>query len=247
MTGRPSPRVLAHRGDTTAAATENTIAAFLAAAAAGASGVELDVRRTADGALVVVHDAVFEGVGPVADARLRDLPADVAVLDEALGVLEGLVVNVEIKNDPREPGYDAGGSLAHAVVAVVLEHEGADRAVVSSFDLPTIDAVRQASATLQTGWLLGRAAHPLDAVPVAAARAVSALHLFVGTVGPDVVAAAHGAGLDVAVWTVNSRHDLERVVAAGVDAVITDDVALALEVLAADEPARNGVAGPASA
>ena len=96
MTGRPSPRVLAHRGDTTAAATENTIAAFLAAAAAGASGVELDVRRTADGALVVVHDAVVEGVGPVADARLRDLPADVAVLDEALGVLEGLVVNVEI-------------------------------------------------------------------------------------------------------------------------------------------------------
>ena len=84
-------------------------------------------------------------------------------------------------------------------------------------------------------------------MPVAAARAVSALHLFVGTVGPDVVAAAHGAGLDVAVWTVNSRHDLERVVAAGVDAVITDDVALALEVLAADEPARNGVAGPASA
>ena len=66
-------KVFAHRGDTSSAA-ENTIGAFLAAVRAGADGVELDVRRSADGALIVHHDAAVPGVGPVSDLLVRDLP-----------------------------------------------------------------------------------------------------------------------------------------------------------------------------
>ncbi|HLK44517.1 MAG TPA: glycerophosphodiester phosphodiesterase, partial [Acidimicrobiales bacterium] len=137
----PVTRVFAHRG-VTGAAVENTLGAFLAAVASGADGVELDVRRTLDGALVVHHDAEVAGLGPIPSLRVRDLPGHVALLDEALEVLEPLAVNVEIKNDPDEPGHDPSGSLSHDVVAALEARGATDRFVVSSFDLGTLDAVR---------------------------------------------------------------------------------------------------------
>jgi glycerophosphoryl diester phosphodiesterase len=239
-------RVFAHRGDATTAK-ENTLAAFVAAVTVGADGVELDVRRSADGALVVHHDAHLDGIGAIAELRVRDLPDDVALLSDAVEVLDPLLVNVEIKNDPDEPGHDATGSLGHDVVALLDELGELDRVVISSFDLPTLDAVRQASASVATGWLLGYAADPRAAVDVAIAHAVSALHPWVLTVDVDVVAAAHSAGLEVATWTVNARHDLEQMASLGVDSVITDDVRLALEVAAVVTEASNGVSGSASA
>jgi len=239
-------RVFAHRGVATAA-TENTLAAFVAAVAAGADGAELDVRRSADGALVVHHDATLVGLGAISDLRVRELPEEVALLGDAMAVLEPLVVNVEIKNGPDEPGFDPSGSLSHDVVALLEDRGDLDRVVVSSFDLATLDAVRQASASVATGWLLGYGADPRALVEVAVDHAVGALHPWVLTVDDEAVAAAHAAGLEVATWTVNARHDLERMAGLGVDTVITDDVRLALEVVTSGAPGRNGVAGPGSA
>jgi glycerophosphoryl diester phosphodiesterase len=239
-------KVFAHRGDTSGA-TENTIGAFLAAIKAGADGVELDVRRSADGALVVHHDADIPDRGPVSDLLVRDLPRSIALLDEAMAALEPLLVNVEIKNDPREPGFDPTGSIGHDVVGLLEERGDLDRVIVSSFDLATLDSVRQASPGVATGWLLGYDAAPLEALPIALAHGFSAIHPFVLTLGDDAVVAAHDAGLDVNTWTVNARHDLERMAAIGVDVVITDTVALALEVAGTTRSARNGVSAPPSA
>jgi glycerophosphoryl diester phosphodiesterase len=239
-------RVFAHRGVATVAK-ENTLAAFLAAVAAGADGAELDVRRSADGALVVHHDAAVDGLGVINELQVRELPGDVALLGDAMAVLEPLVVNVEIKNDPDDPAYDPTGSLGHDVVALLEDRGDLDRVVVSSFDLPTLDAVRQASATVATGWLLGYSVDPRSLVEVAVDHAVGALHPWVLTVGAEAVAAAHAKGLEVATWTVNARDDLERMARLGVDTVITDDVALALEVVASVAADRNGVSGSASA
>ncbi|HEY8080810.1 MAG TPA: glycerophosphodiester phosphodiesterase [Acidimicrobiales bacterium] len=222
-------KVFAHRGDARAAP-ENTVAAFLAAVAAGADGVELDVRRSADGALVVHHDPAIEGLGAIADLLVRDLPPDVALLDDAMDVLEPLTVSVEIKNDPKGPGYDATGSISHQVVARLEERGDLDRVIISSFDLATLDAARQAHPAVALGWLLGYTADPLDAIDVVVAHDVGAVHPFVLTVTQEVVDRAHAAGLDVTTWTVNARHDIERMVTLGVDIVITDDVALGLEV-----------------
>jgi len=215
----------------------------LAAVGSGADGVELDVRRSADGALVVLHDAELTGLGPVCDLRVRELPNDVALLGEAMEVLESLVVNVEIKNAADEPGFDPTGSLSHDVVALLQDRGDLERVVVSSFDLPTLDAVRQASATVATGWLLGYAAEPGTLVEIAVDHDVGALHPWVLTVDAEGVTAAHAAGLEVATWTVNARQDLERMARLGVDTVITDDVPLALEVItlvANDEMASRG-------
>src|ERR1700735_5269400 len=114
--------VFAHRG-CTEGFTENTVGAFAEARRRGADGVELDVRLTADGALAVHHDAEIEGLGPLAHLGGTALPAYVPLLADALGVCEGLVVNVEIKNDPRDPGHDPGEAVA-ALTAVAITEAG---------------------------------------------------------------------------------------------------------------------------
>jgi glycerophosphoryl diester phosphodiesterase len=227
---RPVTKVFAHRGDT-ADAPDNTIEAFLAAVEHGADGVELDVRRTRDGALVVHHDAAVAGLGPIAALAFRELPSHVALLGDALEVLEPIEVNVEIKNDPDEPGYDPTGSLSHDVAALLVECADLERIVVSSFDLGTLDALNEAGAGIATGLLLGLDADPLDGVTLALRHGFGAVHPFVLGVDADVLDAAHRAGLDVNTWTVNARHDLVAMVSLGVDVVITDVLALALEVV----------------
>jgi glycerophosphoryl diester phosphodiesterase len=93
--------------------------------------------------------------------------------------------------------------------------------------------VRAADPAVATGLLLGLEADVLEGIELAASHGHGAVHPFVLHVDHGVVAAAHRAGLDVNTWTVNARHDLEAMVALGVDVVITDELGLALEVLAA--------------
>src|SRR5450432_3564900 len=99
--------LLAHRGGA-GPWRENTLEAFAAALRLGADGVELDVRRTSDGTLVVHHDAEIAGVGAIHALPARALPPWVPRLEDALGRCAGAIVNVEIKNAPVEPGFDPG-------------------------------------------------------------------------------------------------------------------------------------------
>ena len=80
--------VFAHRGSAQLAR-ENTVAAFRAARALGADGIELDVRLTADGALVVHHDAELPGRGPIAELASSELPDWLPSLVEALDACRG--------------------------------------------------------------------------------------------------------------------------------------------------------------
>ncbi len=97
--------VFAHRG-ASHAYPENTLAAFAGAVAMGSDGVELDVRRTADHQLIIHHDPHLGDGRIIADTLAGDLPDSVASFDDALDACAGLIVNIEIKNDPREPDFD---------------------------------------------------------------------------------------------------------------------------------------------
>src|SRR5258708_30567760 len=92
--------ISAHRG-ASAAHPENTVEAFRAAGPLGATWVELDVRRTADGRLAVHHDAHLSDGRAIVDMAARDLPSTVPSLAEALAASAPLPVNVEIKNSPN--------------------------------------------------------------------------------------------------------------------------------------------------
>jgi glycerophosphoryl diester phosphodiesterase len=233
--GLSATAVLAHRGSTDASI-ENTLEAFSEAKRLGADGVELDVRMTSDGALAVHHDPLIDGLGPVADLRVEQLPRYIPLLADALAVCEGMVVNVEIKNDPAQPGHDPGETVAALTAAAITEAGWNDRVIVSSFQASTLRAVQAADGQLPLGALWPFLADAEAGLALAVAEGWSAIHPFVTSVTPDLVRRAQGAGLAVHVWTVNARHDLTAFVQMGVDAVITDHLVEALVIAHANEP-----------
>jgi glycerophosphoryl diester phosphodiesterase len=221
--------VQAHRGSPDAATgvRENTLDAFARARSLGADGVELDVRLTADGGLAVHHDPAVEEVGLIAELATSALPSYVPLLAEALEACTGMVVNIEIKNQPHEPGFDPTDRAAGEVVALVEAMGRTGSVVVSSFWSGSLAAVRSAGSAVPTGLLVVSAFDPLASIAAAADLGCAAVHLPVGLVDRATVATAHAAGLAVAAWTVADEATLAAVLGADVDTVITDDVAMA--------------------
>ena len=206
--------VLAHRG-ANRLAPENTVPAMQAAVDRGADGVELDVHRTADRALVVRHDVDIP-------AGLRAAYPDSPILTEVLDVCRGRLVNVEIK----DPG------ATDDVVALLADRgdDGLDDEVlVSAFDWDVVHRVRELAPHLPTG-LLSCGLPPDEVLLTAVLRGHTAVHPDVWTLlSIDVaafVARAHDHGVQVNTWTVNDAEQVERLRDAGVDVVITDDESL---------------------
>jgi glycerophosphoryl diester phosphodiesterase len=138
--------VFAHRGCTEGGLRENTVEAFAEARRLGADGVELDVRLTKDGALAIHHNAEVPGVGLIPELGAADLPDSVPLLADVLAVCDGMTVNVEIKNAPTDPGWDAGEVVA-ALTAEAIDMAGwTDRVIVSSFQPATPELVERAHA-----------------------------------------------------------------------------------------------------
>jgi glycerophosphoryl diester phosphodiesterase len=225
--------VIGHRG-ASAAHPENTLAAFQGAIDQGADGVELDVRRTADGALALCHDEVLPDGRAVVEVQQAELPPAVPVLAQALDVCRPLaVVNVEIKNWPADGDFDPGEQLAADVVALLeARDELADgRILVSSFHLPTIDRVRGLAPGLATGWLLWLAEDLGPLVDQAAAAGHVAVHPHHAFVDAALVDRAHDAGLALNTWTCDDPERIRWLADLGVDAVITNVPDVALEAL----------------
>jgi glycerophosphoryl diester phosphodiesterase len=237
------PLIFAHRG-ACRVAPENTLPAFQAALDLGADGVELDVQYSSDGKLVVFHnptlEATTDGVGRVAAHtfdELRSLDAGVKfdprfagtripTLDEVLDLLAGkLLVNVEIKSLDL-----TGASLAADIVKCVRAHGMADQVLLSSFHPFALRRARQVGPEIEGG-LLTAADLPgwmRWGLTRRHSRA-NAIHPEHTMVDAAYVTWARRHGLPVRVWTVNDEADMRRMVALGVDAIITD----APDVLAA--------------
>lgn len=212
-------------------ARENTGEAFRVARDQGADGVELDVRATGDGVVVVHHDALLADGRPVAEVRSRDLPAWLPTLEAVLEEFPDLTVDIEIKSLPTDPGWDPDEGAAVATARLVARMGRTAGVVVSSFSMAAIDRARATEPGLRTGWLTLVAYDQLEAVDLVAAAGHSALHPRHEAVTPDLVAAAHHRGLAVHTWTADEPDDIRRLAAAGVDAVITNLPAAALEAL----------------
>jgi glycerophosphoryl diester phosphodiesterase len=222
--------IIGHRG-ASAAHAENTLDAFAGARAQRADGVELDLRRTADGDVAIRHDATLPDGRLVVGLSRDEIPDWVPTLADTLDACTGMrMVNLEIKNWPGDPDFDPTEALAALVVETLGSRADLrQRVLVSSFHLPTIDRVRALDGDLATGWLtlnLADAPAMLDAL---AERGHQAVHPHVAFVDEHLVRQAHDRALAVNVWTVD---DPDRVVALArmdVDAAITNvpDVARA--------------------
>ncbi|HSS11265.1 MAG TPA: glycerophosphodiester phosphodiesterase [Acidimicrobiales bacterium] len=222
--------VLAHRG-ASQGAVENTVEAFCEARRLGADGVELDVRRSADGALVVHHDAEIPGAGMIATLKVTDLPVTVPLLDAAVVACGDLLINIEMKDLPGEPGFDPTYPLAGLVATFVAERDLVARVIVSSFDLAAVDAVRVAEPAVATGWLTPSGFDHRQALESVVAGGHSALHPHHNAVTRELVTMAHQAGVAINTWTVDEADRMRALASAGVDAIITNRPDLAKAVL----------------
>lgn len=223
------PLVGAHRG-ASADYPENTSAAFAGAAAQGADFWEIDVRLSADGVPVVIHDATVDrttrGRGAVARMTATMLeglgvPALATVL--AMGAGRTLF-NVELKAD------GGGDDLAAAVMSVIGALRLTDKVLVSSFDHGMLPRVKALSPTVLTAVLYEE---PLPDPPAyARSLGAHALHPYFRLAGARLVNAACDAGLAVIPWTVDRLLYLRYFTAVGAHGIITNRPGIAATIVA---------------
>jgi glycerophosphoryl diester phosphodiesterase len=219
-----APVVVGHRGWPTRFP-DNTLAGFLAAAEV-ADGVEVDVRRSADGKLILSHDPVLGGlaVSNHAWAALGEIDLGnghrPALLDEAIAAVPGLSFQFEIKNMPHEPGFEPDHRLAL---------EAAERArpgdTVTSFNWETLAAVRRVFPGVSTGVLLDIGGSVPDGVAECLGQGHPVLLPSVFLPVLDMLQVVE-AGLDLCPWVVNDPDRVEELAGIGVSGIITDDPAV---------------------
>ncbi len=244
LTTLPQPILFAHRG-ASAHAPENTLAAFELALAQGADGIELDVKLSADGHVVVIHDPTIDRTtgahGRVKDlslAELRGLNAGsfysanfstekIPMLEEVFEALgKKIFINVELTNynTPRD-------HLVESVCMLVKKFNVQKHVMFSSFYASNLSKARSYLPEVPCGLLafnglLGAWARSFGF----AFGKYAALHPYLKDVTPQQVQRVHRLKGRVHVWTVNAEEDMRRLFGWGVDAIFTDDPQLAVRV-----------------
>ena len=215
--------IVGHRGWPTRFP-ENTLSGHIAAAEV-ADVVELDVRRSADGKLVLSHDPVL-GHLTVSDtpwSELRELDLGgghhPALLDEVMPALPDTPIQLEVKNWPLDPGFEPDHRLAL---------ETAERArpgdMVTGFNPEMLAAVRWSFPDVATGLCIPAAVALDEAVKRcfdAGHRALVPEHSLIDEeINPEI---------EVFAWTVNDAYRVRELVELGVKGIITDDPGLMYE------------------
>ena len=244
LTTLPQPIIFAHRG-ASAHAPENTLAAFELALAQGADGIELDVKLSADGHVVVIHDPTTDRTtgarGRVKDlslAELRGLNAGsfysanfsaekIPMLEEVFEAFgKKIFINVELTNynTPRD-------HLVESVCMLVKKFNVQKHVMFSSFYASNLSKARSYLPEVPCGLLafnglLGAWARSFGF----AFGKYAALHPYLKDVTPQQVQRVHRLKGRVHVWTVNAEEDMRRLFGWGVDAIFTDNPQLAVRV-----------------
>lgn len=243
-----SALVIAHRGGA-GLWPENTLYAFERAARMGADVMELDVRLTADGALVVVHDATVErttdGSGRVGEMTLAELKrldagyrwtpdggrtfplrgagVTVPTLEEVFAALPGMRFVIEPRQGTPSP--------VKALCGVIRQNEAAERVVVGSFSQAVLDEFRRECPSVATSAGPAEVSKFLalhkTGLSEAFSPAMQALQVPEYAAGTRVLTrefleAAHERNLEVHAWTVNEAADMRVLLEMGVDGIMTD-------------------------
>ena len=213
--------IVAHRG-APRHARENTVKSFLAAVSLGADMVELDVRKTGDGTLVVFHDPWLSRKTRrplVAGLTYRELNRragkrkfHVPTVEEAFAALAGkTMLNIELK----EPGYEAD------VVKLAQRILTDGRYILTSFHPAIIAALKSFDSRLTTGLIIAKVKNLHAALKTGAEVLAPEYGLFASQ--RKFFADATGRGKKIAVWTVDSVSRLSSLIVDPlVDAVITN-------------------------
>ena len=228
-----APLIIGHRG-ASAVARENTIAAFSDAIAAGADGIEFDVRLTRDGVPVIIHDnSLYRTAGlrhRIADltwSKLQQFDASVPSLDQLFKLFESnnLGLYLEMKCDSPSEHLP----LAEACCRLIDEYSFRERLMIECFDLNALVVVKNVDSEIKTAALFNQSLiSEQRVIEKALAIEASALALHHRLAREPLVQKAQDAGLHVAVWTVDDPAWVDRAKSTGIDALITNDPAAML-------------------
>lgn len=276
MTARPAPdhpffsglnpaiTVIAHRGGANLRP-ENTLAAFEYAVSIGADVLEMDLRATADGSIVVLHDATVDrttdGWGRVDSLTLADLQKldagyrwttdggrtypyrgqgiRVPALEEVFRRFPAQRLNLEMKR--VEP------VLAQPLCALIRRSGMTQRVLVASMDVATVEAFRRACPEVATSMsrtealtFFGLERARLDAVYSPPVQALQVPYFFGDNIvpTPGFVSAARRKGFKLHVWTINDDARMRELIGLGVDGIVTDSPDRLLVLLGRVNPPR---------
>jgi glycerophosphoryl diester phosphodiesterase len=227
------PLVISHRSNA-GDAPENTIAGIEAAVRDGSAAVEVDVRATRDGALVLMHDRTLQrttgDARPLTEVTLDDLralrvtdphgqvePQPVPTLEEALAALDGrcaIVIDLPVRGLEARVAEAVRRTDAEAWTWFTV-HPPEDAAFFleqcpASTVLLSVDATPRHTRDLA------------EAIEVAASIGVTGINAAHTALTSELVTQAHERGLTVACWTVNEPPAVHRALMLGVDAITTD-------------------------
>ena len=247
LLGASQPLVFGHRG-AAGLAPENTLPSFALALSLGVDVLELDVHGTRDGVIVVHHDATLErttnGSGEIrahdyADLQVLDAGFQytrdgsdfpyrghglwIPTLEEVLDAFPDVAINMEVKQ--AEP------AIAAEVVRVIRDLGAADRVLLAAEKDPIIEEVRGVADGIPTSFAAGEVVDFVNRLttgdfagyaPAGTALQIPPRFGDIELVTAASVAAAHEQGLEVHVWTINDRADMDVLLALGIDGIMSD-------------------------
>lgn len=230
-------KIIAHRGGAKLAP-ENTLAAIRQAIALGVDMIEIDVILSKDGEIIVIHDDKIDrttnGEGVVKEMTLEEIRQydagswfddrfageKVPTLEETFEAIDGrTVLLIEIKDGDEEyPG------LEKKVVDAIHKYEANDWVIVQSFNENSVLRTKAMDPTLITYYLMGRNFlefyEEMPAEPISLPYNGIAVHH--SGIDAEKTKKIHEAGYKLLVWTVNEDEDIQNMISAGVDGIITD-------------------------
>lgn len=229
--------IIAHRG-AAGSRPENTIAAIEEALVQGTDWVEIDVQESADGHIVVMHDADLMKLAKVnmqihanslADLQQVDIGSwyDPAFADQRIPLLSEVLKQVKgrakLLIEFKQYGFDV--DLEGRTVDLVEAADMADQIAFMSLKYESVQKAKSLRPNWRAGILAATALGDLAGLDgdFAAVRAEMA--------NPGLIASVHAAGKDLYVWTVNDPLQMSKMISMGVDGLITDEPGLAREVL----------------
>ncbi len=230
--------ITAHRGGALLAP-ENTLSAFNKAISSKVDYIEIDVRQTKDGAIVIMHDANAKRTTGV-DRYISDMTLDevkrldagkffseeyigeqVPTLQEVLELVKGKVkLNIEIKTSLND------SDIAGEVVRIIQEYEAQEDCEITSFDYNTLKKIKEYDKDIKTGYILSVAYgtfYDTDEVDFFSMNA--------SFLSKRLIDAIHKSGKEVYAWTVNNEVSIRNLSNKGVDNIITDEYVLAKETV----------------
>jgi glycerophosphoryl diester phosphodiesterase len=211
---------IGHRG-ARAYEPENTLRSFKKALEIGVNAVELDVRKTKDNHLVVIHDAdvkrTTDGEGLVSELTLKEVKEFSAEKGEKIPTLKEILAFLDKKVKILIELKDKG--VENQVLSLVHENGQQKNVIIVSFSEEALRKVRELDKEVETGLIYVKHKNPLKAALDLKASYLLPLYRFTHTTN---VQKAHENGLKVIVWTVNKPEEVAEYTKKGVDGIASD-------------------------